>query len=268
MTSPIRNTARFARHYIQLICLSPFAAICLVILSLNSSRSFANDGAAAFGAGGIVFVKETRVELLREDLSISKDMINVTYQFKNNSSQDVTTEVAFPIPTFRWSDSPLFGYFPKFDNFEVEVDGKNVQYNTEVRAWVEGKDYAHVLNAMGIDIAHFGSMGITGEEEIRNSEGTVTGRRALGQFKSLSPTQLKELLGYGLIRVGYNTYPYEPNWAVTQIFHWQQVFPPGMIVRIRHSYSPYAGNYTSVVSHKRLELCRFVLRARGNVQPG
>ena len=61
----------------------------------------ANDGAAEVALGGIRLKQERRVAMVKERLFISKKKVRVEYEFRNESSEDVTTDIAFPIPDFR-----------------------------------------------------------------------------------------------------------------------------------------------------------------------
>ena len=42
--------------------------------------------------------RETRIVMAREVLQISAKKVVVDYDFRNDTNQDVTSEVAFPIP--------------------------------------------------------------------------------------------------------------------------------------------------------------------------
>ena len=66
---------------------------------LLSGTLRADDGAASIAAGGVILMKrEPRIVMAKEVLAISPDRILVDYDFRNDSDEDITTEVAFPIP--------------------------------------------------------------------------------------------------------------------------------------------------------------------------
>ena len=66
----------------------------------------ADDGAASIAAGGVILMKrEPRIVMAKEVLSISPLRVLVDYDFRNDSDEDITTEVAFPIPAYTVDDS-------------------------------------------------------------------------------------------------------------------------------------------------------------------
>jgi hypothetical protein len=79
---------------------------CCVFVSLIGSLLLAglgraDDGAASIAAGGLVLMKrEPRIVMAKEVLSISAKSVLVDYDFRNDSDEDITTEVAFPIPPY------------------------------------------------------------------------------------------------------------------------------------------------------------------------
>ncbi len=58
----------------------------------------ADDSAASIAAGGLVPRRETRIVMAKEVLQISPTQVVVDYDFRNDTDQNVTTEVAFPVP--------------------------------------------------------------------------------------------------------------------------------------------------------------------------
>jgi len=70
----------------------------LCILALCHGVAMANDSSATLGAGGILLTKSAGIDLQREDLLISVSRISVSYRFKNVTSSDIRTRIAFPLP--------------------------------------------------------------------------------------------------------------------------------------------------------------------------
>ena len=67
----------------------------------------ADDSAASIAAGGLVPRREMRIVMAKEVLQISPAKVIVDYDFRNDTDQDVTTEVAFPVPPYAYGpDSP------------------------------------------------------------------------------------------------------------------------------------------------------------------
>jgi Domain of unknown function (DUF4424) len=80
-----------------------------------------DDGAASVAAGGIVLRKESRISMEKERLTVGARKVTVEFDFLNESDQDITTEVAFPIPPY--DESPALGSerLPNFPDFRVWV---------------------------------------------------------------------------------------------------------------------------------------------------
>ena len=70
----------------------------LIYFSSYASHTLANDYEAAIGIGGLVLKKSESIEMLSEDLFISETLVKVRYEFLNNSHNEITTVVAFPLP--------------------------------------------------------------------------------------------------------------------------------------------------------------------------
>lgn len=66
-----------------------------------ASPTLANDSAASVGVGGIQLTREARISMEKERLTIGRDKVTVEYEFLNQTSQDITTEVAFSGPALR-----------------------------------------------------------------------------------------------------------------------------------------------------------------------
>ena len=60
----------------------------------------ADDGAASIAASGLVPRRETRIVMAKEVLKISDGKVIVDYDFRNDTEEDVTTEIAFPVPPY------------------------------------------------------------------------------------------------------------------------------------------------------------------------
>lgn len=101
-----------------------------------SGQGAANDAVASLGAGGIVIGKTDAIAMEQEDLFISKDKIRVAYVFRNTSAQDITTRVAFPVPTFPEHPETDLSLDVNTENpmgFSVKVEGKTKVFETETK---------------------------------------------------------------------------------------------------------------------------------------
>src|SRR5271157_557774 len=102
-------------------------AWCLVA----SMPALADDSVASIAAGGLVPRRETRIVMAREVLQISLKKIVVDYDFRNDTDQDVTTEVAFPVPPYEYDlvDGDIDEQ--SFSSFRLFVGDKPIPFKTE-----------------------------------------------------------------------------------------------------------------------------------------
>lgn len=202
----------------MLFLLILFASVCLS----------ADDGAASIAAGGLVVMKrEPRITMAKEVLQISASKVIVDYDFRNDSDQDITTEVAFPIPAYD-HDLNRTGQEAGFDDFQLWVNGAPAHYQVEARAFLKDKEYTQLLIGMHVDVASLGHapLGKVGED-----------------IKRLTAAQHKQLADAGLIDVKTAD---EPLWSVRKKYYWQQTFPAHKLIHIRHQYTPINGSENSI----------------------
>lgn len=194
----------------------------------------ADDGAASIAAGGLILMKrEPRIVMAKEVLSISPQRVLVDYDFRNDSDEDITTEVAFPIPAYTLDpDSFATPQFQGFDDFKLWIAGKPVQFTTETRAFVGKRDITALLLSMKVDP---GSMG--------HFDWPAEGNQTIHDIDRLTENQRKRLRSAGAIgEVNDN----QPQWRIEKKYHWTQTFPAHGIVHIRHQYTPVLGNSNTI----------------------
>lgn len=189
----------------------------------------ANDSVAESAAGGLVLKQTADIDMVSEDLYVSEERIRVRYVFRNRRAEDVRVTVAFPMPErdfseLRYSDAAFPG------DFETRVDGRPVAMFVERKAMLAAADHSALLAGLGVPIL---------------AENTVV---AVSEaVDGLSPEQQRRLESLGLIEAseydtgeGMRRY-YEPMWTVTEIWHWDQVFPAGRDLVVEHAYTPGVG---------------------------
>lgn len=191
---------------------------------LFAAPVLANDGIAALSAGGIVFGKTDAVAMKKEVLSVSADLIKVDYEFLNESGNDVEETIFFPLPEYAagYHGSPT--YYGQPQQFTVEVDGKRKPYDTTFVARLADKDVTARLRQLGLtdqQIAYFPSHTPFDKP-----------------VAPLSEAQRAILLKEGLLAQLYDE-EWVPAWTVKVSYLWQQKFPAGKIVRVRHQYAPF-----------------------------
>jgi hypothetical protein len=186
-----------------------------------SVDAWADAGAVSIAVGGLVARRETRVVMAKEVLLISLEKIVVDYDFCNDSDQNVTTEVAFPVPPYFQSVDAA-----SFSDFKLSIDGKPVSFKVEVKAMFKGKDVTDILVKNKLDVASFGRF-----------EGVGTHCR---NFIRLQESEKKRLVGMGIIEAP-DSISCPANWEVHLQYHWTQTFPAHSTTHIRHEYSPASG---------------------------
>jgi hypothetical protein len=194
-----------------------FLVPCVFLILSSSSLSLANDGYSAIGAGGIVFKKSSRVEMLSEILTISETNVNVKYEFMNRlgvSEKKVTEKafVSFPMPEVACG---YWGQKKVPEDFSVLVDGKKVNFLTEVKAYKGDKDVTAQIKKAGLPV------------DCRDLE-----KNSKLHAKAKKTKWLDDYQGTDPEQVFYTT---------RIIYYWQQDFIPNQIVKIEHSYNPVLG---------------------------
>src|SRR6266540_6400973 len=134
--------------------------------------TFANDGFAALGVGGVTISKTNKIAIENEVLDVSRDKINVSYDFINESDQDEDVLVMFPLPDYSASlpETHILAQGQPAD-FTITVDGKPVAFRTQLKAFqidyewknheriiTKERDVTHILKGIGLseqEIASF-----------------------------------------------------------------------------------------------------------------
>lgn len=197
-----------------------------VALLLWSLHANSNDSAAGIAANGVYLKEEKSISIEKEDLYISEEKITVAYRFRNLSSSDITTVVAFPMPDYSFDVSGQ-RWYPMYDDFVVEVNGKPIRHSEEIKAFVNGTDHTKLLENFGISIKRFGDFG----QEADNKK---------NYFSTLTQAQRETLLQNKLIIMD-GPLPI-PAWKVSRKYFWTQTFPHNNDVEVKHTYRPYKGH--------------------------
>ncbi|MGO9318563.1 MAG: DUF4424 family protein [Terracidiphilus sp.] len=199
----------------------------LMLAMLATIPLYADDGAASIAAGGIVVMgREPRIVMAKEVLQISARKVIVDYDFRNDSDEDITTEVAFPISPYEPGPDTTSSE-QGFDDFRLWVDGELTHYQVEARAFLKNKEFTQLLTSMRVDIASFGHADST----------SVT-----PDIERLTDSQRMQLKKTGLINYDYGG----PNWQVRKKYYWKQTFPAHKSVHIKHIYSPRVGSLNNI----------------------
>lgn len=169
--------------------------------------------------------RESRITMAKEVLRIGVDKITVDYDFCNDTDTDITTEVAFPIPSHKLDFVKYSVKEQGFEDFKLLVDGKPVRFNVEAKATLGQRDVTSTLKAYGIDVATFGHF----DEDHNQSR----------DIRKLSAAQRAALVRAGLLDADPDTD--WAGWSVEKKYYWSQTFPAHATVHISHTYSPVVG---------------------------
>ncbi len=198
--------------------------------ALIAAPGSANDSSAVLEAGGLRLTRDAPVEIVREDLFIAADRIEVNYVFRAADDVGTSTIVAFPLPEYdhAWLGMSAMGGMGETvesrSRFELWVDGAPVTPQIELKALRNGIDVTEALTGLSI------------------TPGTLDYDRLMQQIRALPDETRRQLVQADLLE-DYGGGEYAPEWTVKATYYWLQHFPPGRDVAIRHVYQPVAGMF-------------------------
>lgn len=205
-------------------------------LVVVSFVTLANDSTGYVGTGGINYIKNKNITMETEDLFISKNKIDVSYQFKNVTDHDITETILFPLPVLNEQGEGDFAYTEELLNsFQVLVNGIKIKPNRHVRIafypYIKDEDgkKPDFNNNNAIDVtAELIQCGVT-EPMLLNTwtmkESSETIDEKINSCSNKAMQQLAE----------------NHSWAVQVIYSWQQTFKSNAITNVEHHYSPLVG---------------------------
>lgn len=178
----------------------------LAIAPLLAAAAHANDSSFGDDNGTIRLLEQPDIRMSKEALFISEDEVRVDYVFINTSARELRVPIAFPMP-------PM--YFGQADHSEL----------TEFALWVDGKPVRTERKL----VARLGDADVSREW-------------------AASGWSVDELAGFvesGKLPKGRTPLPKrwfdedgQPRFTLSEYFTWQQRFPAGKPVSIRHRYAP------------------------------
>lgn len=209
----------------------------LVVVAALATPALANDTSVVLTTGGLEFVSNNEIAMASEELYISKNEIRVTYEFRNDSDEDVTLLVAFPMPDIVPDHfSPVaFPEGPAENLFEFETlfEGEPVEATLHEYAIAAGVDRTKLLRQLGIPLV-----------PIR--------QEAIDAVDALEGEALENLLHLGLAipdqfdaGEGWEKHHW-PQWTYRATYTWEATFPAGETVTVEHRYKPSVGGTTGV----------------------
>ncbi|HEY2444178.1 MAG TPA: DUF4424 family protein [Rhizomicrobium sp.] len=199
----------------------------VAVVLLAPAVATADDSSAALGAGGLALTRSADIRMSAEELKISPREVSAKFIFVNDSRHDIDTMVAFVLPdidTSRFSEEPL-GVTTKdpvnFVGFDVRENGRKIPFETEQRAFYEGRDVTQIVRGAGVPL-------------------NIVDPGFTKILDGLPPSKSKMLESAGLVdrESGEGLHP---HWTVRTRFFWRQTFPAGRAVILDESYHPVTG---------------------------
>ncbi len=207
-------------------------AIAGVLVLMAATAARANDSTAELGTGGLVLSRSDVVRMAREDLFISREEVRVDYVFRNESDEDVTSIVAFPMPDIEASPalnvSIPFISDDDFLGFQVIVDGAMVEPELEQRVFAVGIDVTDELAANGVPLFPYA-------DAVTDALAALP-RDLLLSWKERGIVIFDEYDDGSGVQVDL-----QPYWSLKSTYWWRMTFPAGSDVKVSHRYTPSVG---------------------------
>lgn len=217
--------------------------ISLLITFVLPVTATGNDGFAELAVGGIVIGKTNDIALDKEVLDISYDNIVVNYEFINESDKDQDVLMLFPLPAYpaNPAESWIISHGQP-SGFSINMNGKSVDFRTEVVAKVKDKDVTRELLSAGLTEAQIikfpfdnNLLGIK-DHDIK-----------------LPKAQIDLMTEKGLLDDEY------PAWDIYVKYIWHAKFPAKSRVYVEHSYRPFIAEGTASGFSPGMDLSRFCI---------
>jgi hypothetical protein len=222
----------------------------------------ANDSSGSIlPSGNIKFEKQKDIVMLQESLFLSKDLTEVNYLFKNISDKDITVKVFFPVP-----EMVCYNTDQSIDSDYGYEDSQPIDFNV----WVNGKkvSYKTHFNILA------GDMDITKEVGylFRNYYTPPNRENFINKIDML-PENIqrkiffseRDLLTCDKIERCSRKFNPDPSLvcSVKVSFYWEQTFPAGETVHVKHIYTPAEYKVPHVGWNDSL---RYILKTANNWQ--
>lgn len=199
-------------------------------LLLAAATAQANDSTGFVETGGIQYLKNPHIEMQREDLYISQQQIRVSYTFKNNSAQDITETVLFPLPEIPATpDGEFADTAGLIDSFRIWADGKAVKPQIHVRAFFETKD-----GKKADMTAKLKQCGLSDIELMAPWTNKYDHEKVSAKINACLTPQAAKL------KLKSND-DISDFWSATIVYSWKQTFKAGKTTNIKHQYTPLLG---------------------------
>ena len=220
--------------------------VALVAALAATEPAVANDTLAVLESGGLELTTSDDIVMESEDLFLSTSEVRVRYVFTNESDEDITTRVAFPLPDVPFGPADNVDLPDRekdnFVDFSVTVDGQTIEPELEQRAIstpTEFDDLKPSSFPVGSDMT----------EAVRESGLPLNANLTEWQdaVSALPEGERARLVERGVL------YPdsfgpdsktietYGAQWSLRETYHWEQTFPAGKPIVVEHRYRPVVG---------------------------
>ncbi len=204
----------------------------LILISLLTTSTFANDSTGYVGTGGIEYLKNKNIAMRSEDLFISKKIIKVDYQFKNLTTNDITETVLFPLPKLENFFEADFAHTEDLlKSFKIQVNGKSVQPEMHVRTFIQKDEKSPSIDTTEL----FKQCGFTQADMLNPwQRDNMEYSTFEDKLRNCNNPQMQRILA-----------DFQPNdvipWSAQVIYSWQQTFKANAVTRVQHQYKPLVG---------------------------
>ena len=202
-----------------------------IALLVPATGARANDSTAVLESGDLQLTHNPHIRLVSEDLHLSAEEVRVRYLFRNTSDTDIVTIVAFPLPDITVGEDANYDVEATetgdFLGFEVTVDGRRIESRLQVRATRFGVDRTELLDRHDIPVLPFARDFHLRLERLSGEARAALERAGLVDWHS---------------SFGANNVPLpSPHWTAHTAYYWEQRFPAGKTIEVRHRYRPVTG---------------------------
>jgi len=212
---------------------SPWLALPIVAAAafFAPAPALAGASAAAIAAGGLIPRQDSRIALAREVVHISDRKVVVEYDLRNDTANDITTDLVFPVPSYQNEWDAMDPAAQAFRSLKIWADGEPVKYDADAKADLNGIDITKTLEKAHIDVATFGHLNLGRDQH--NAARKVFS----ADYERLTPKQRHHLRDAGIFKgaEGYTLY------TVHLEYHWAQKIPAHSTVHLRQEYVPVVG---------------------------
>lgn len=176
---------------------------------------------------GITPDTTSSLSLNKETINVNVNTVLVDYEFENISKKTINKTMQVKLPQYSANIEVANQYFGEPQNLFIGVNGKEVQYQSSVKAFYNKKDVTSLLKKAGLDeeqIAYFPSYSPFDKN-----------------VKPLDDKQVATLKKQKLLTNDTPDGDWAPAWTVEVTYQWKQTFKPGEKIQMQHSYTPFRG---------------------------